>query len=213
MTALDPTRHSEGEFYKFYKNLAQEAFLYEAESGSEEAALWIVNCLPKIQWHIKNLQQLVVTVLDCGFTLYNLALDLKGRYGRPFKMKSWRNKSLESYMLHIKKLRNVQCVPTYMYTLANLIELAIYTSTGNMDLACDRVYGPNAGTRWEGVCGVLAALYMYHAALVDIHKSNLKQAKEKLNGAFDALKIYIFEYSMAAAYCYNVLHGKYNSYR
>ena len=77
-----------------------------------------------------------------------------------------------------------------------------------MTSAHDEAYGANAGTKWEGIFGILVTLYKYHAALIDIHNSKLEQAKENLNGAFDALKIYIFENSMATAYCYNVIHGK-----
>ena len=152
--------------------------------------------------------EVCVIVLNCGFTLYNLALDCKGRYGRTgTTSKVARDKSLRCYRALVNEVTTafaIQQKPTYLNTLADLIEVATYTSTGKMTLAKDMLLKRNCDDDPD----LLAALFSYHAALVDISFSHLPAAKDCLKQAYKVLKCYIFKYSSLTAYSYNVIHGK-----
>ena len=154
------------------------------------------------------LDQVCVIVLNCGFTLYNLAMDRKGRYGRTgHTSKAARDKSLWQYRAlaeFVIEWFGFQQKPTYLNTLADLIELATYTSIGKMTLAKDMLIKHNCNDAPD----LLTALFTYHAALVNISFSKLPAAKNCLEEAYEVLKCYIFKYSSLTAYSYNVIHGK-----
>ena len=154
------------------------------------------------------LDQVCVIVLNCGFTLYNLAMDRKGRYGRTgHTSKAARDKSLWQYRglaNYVNEGFAIQQKPTYLNTLADLIEVATYTSTGKMTLVRDMLLN----RRCNDAPDLLAALFSYHAALVNISFSKLPAAKNCLEEAYEVLKCYIFKYSSLTAYSYNVIHGK-----
>ena len=168
LEAFDNAKHTPEEFSDFYKKLVKEAFRHGSEFGSEQTSLWILNCLPKVCEYLNTkLDQVSVIVLNCGFTLYNLALDHKGRYGRGGSSKFPRVESLWHYRAlagYVNERFAIQQKPSYLNTLADLIEVASYTSTGKMTLAKDMLIKD----KYEDAPDLLVALFAYHAALVNI---------------------------------------------
>ena len=90
LSVLDHTCYSQDQLKFLYMRLANEAFQFASETGSEAIGIWLFNCTPKIFCNLQNVNDQVVVLLFCGITYYNIARDMRCRYGRSLSLReSW----------------------------------------------------------------------------------------------------------------------------
>ena len=210
MVEIKEAKLTEEEFFHVYKQLASEAFLYGAESGSEKAGSWILTCIQDISSNVGNKDKAFIILLDCGFTLYNLLLDVKGRFGRGFKTKEDRERNIEDYKIRVADFSKDFNIPPeakhHLNALTDLIELANRTSTYKEANDTEKKV---LGYLNRGIPKFLSALLKYHLGLIAFTESNDQAAKKYLYSAYDYLKVYIVQSTSPSAYCFNIIHGKY----
>ena len=210
MAEIKGAKLTEEEFFYVYKQLAHEAFLYGAESGSEKTGSWILVCLRNISSDVRNKNKAFVILLDCGFTLYNLVLDVKGRYGRGKRTKEIRECNIQDYKSRVADFRKYFNIPQeakyYLNVLTDLIELAKRTSTYK---EAKDIKEKVLGYLNDDIPKFLSALLKYHLGLIAFTESDNERAKKYLYSAYEFLKVYITKYTSPSAYCFNVIHGKY----
>ena len=210
MVEIKEAKLTEEEFFYVYKQLASEAFLYGAESGSEKAGSWILACVREVSSDVRNKDKAFIILLDCGFTLYNLLLDVKGRYGRGFKTKQDRERNIKDYKIRVADLSKDFNFPPqakhHLNALTDLIELANLTSTykESKDIKEKVLRYLN-----DDIPKFLSALLKYHLGLIGFTESDNEGAKNYLYSAYDYLKVYIVQNTSPSAYCFNIIHGKY----
>ena len=73
----------EGDYYEFYRNIALQAFHYEAITGLIDAIEWVIKFLNKMEHYVKDWFEQYVILVDVGFTMYNYARDAMNRYAIP----------------------------------------------------------------------------------------------------------------------------------
>ena len=203
------------DFFDVYKHVAHEAFLYGAESGAEKTGLWMLTFLDQMNSRIGDMNKAFIILLDCGFTMYNLVLDVKGRYGRGHTTKSIREDSIGLYKEKVKlfqdHFRNQKDASHYhlnaLTALVDLIDLANCTGTYEMDDAETKI--EKLRGKLESIPNFLSALLKYHIALFKVFSCDVHDAKQYLLNAYNSLKVYIIQYTSPSAYCFNVIHGKY----
>ena len=210
MVEIKHAKLTEEEFFYVYKQLACEAFLYGAESGSEKAGSWILTCVREVSSDVGNKDKAFIILMDCGFTLYNLLLDVKGRYGRGFKTKKDREQNIKDYKIRVADFSKDFNIPPeakhHLNALTDLIELANRTSTyKEANDTKDKVLGYLN----KGIPKFLSALLEYHLGLIAFTESDNEGAKKYLYSAYDYLKVYIVQNTSPSAYCFNIIHGKY----
>ena len=215
MTEIRKAKLTKEEFFGVYKQLAQEAFVYGAESGSEKTGLWMVTFLYQMNYRIRDMNKAFIILIDCGFTLYNLVLDVNGRYGRGHTTKGVRENNINNYKKTVVIFQNYFKKPVdakhyylnALTALINLIDLANFTSTHKMDDAKDKM--EKLHDDLENFPNFLSALFKYHIALVYFSSLDRDKAISYLYSAYESLKVYITQYTSPSAYCFNVIHGKY----
>ena len=149
-------------------------------------------------------------MLDCGFTLYNSVLDVKGRYGRGKKTKVAREYDINNYKHRVAVLSNdlPQEAKHYLNALNDLLELANRTSTYK---EAEDLKNKVLGYLNADIPNFISALLNYHLGLDAFSKSDAKKekAREYLQSAYESLKCYVSKNTSPSAYCFNVIHGKY----
>ena len=212
---IEKAKFTKEEFFDIYKLLAHEAFLYGAESGSENTIRWILTCFYKMSSLVENKNKVLILLLDCGFTLYNSVLDVKGRYGRGKKTKNTRDYDIQDYKRKVKAFSDDSAIPQeakrYLDALNDLIEFANCTSTHK---EAEDMKKKVLGYLNKGIPKFISALLKYHLGLdafaeSDAKKEEKEKAREYLQSAHESLKIYMSQNTSPSAYCFNVIHGKY----
>ena len=198
----------------FYRNLAVEAYYYAAESGSEYAIIWFLNCTCKLFHLIKDDKNFHwMMMLHCGFILYNLVFDLKRRYAALpssaenllFAVGEYRNQAeyfvslyLDSLTNEGEILRTLRCIiltSLYSHMLEqSKVESMIYLTRQTMNLR-------------KVVPSLFIGLRLYEEGMVAASNSRWPEAKEHFYSSVLYLKKHFKEDSFEAIYFYNSLHG------
>ena len=80
MKAIKVDWYSQEDWQILYRKLVLEARMFASESGSEHVLVWILNCTCKVFVYINDPRYRMALLVDCGFLIYNLILDMTGRY-------------------------------------------------------------------------------------------------------------------------------------
>ena len=211
---------TEKDLKKLYTSLAIEAFHYTAESGSEYAIIWFLNCTCKMFYYITDKNFHWMLLLHCGFFFYNLTLDLKGRYAVMYKSQSelldavgeYKNQVEHFELVHADSLSNEGEI---LRILRIVILSALRSNTwdrSDTELKAPLV-GDAISSSWEILPDVLRALYLYEEGLIASSSCSWSEAKKRFFQSFRILEEHFGEESVEAIYCYNSLHGEfYNLY-
>ena len=206
--------HSIEDWKKLYEKLAMEAFHYAAESGSEYAMIWFLNCTCKMFYYIKDENFHWIMMLHSGFTLYNLALDFKGRYAAMYKSLYELFDAINEYEKlseHFLLANNVHVTikGQILRIMLHIIVTALRNSSWNLPEAQKAAEATR--TKIESFIGIVPSIFRALCSYEEGQVANLNcdwlEAKQRFFTCFSFLKKHFEEESIEAIYCYNSLHG------
>ena len=210
--------------------LSLDAYKFASETGSEKAILWMLNLTPKIRHYVDDLDFWYASLVFCGFLMYNMALDLKERYGHTAITEDTWLECIVQYKKQIElfkkydKVFNIEAKVEIknLTLLSQLIQIAfnecICIKNTDLDVLEKLVTKYERKIRSSSndrktigkISKLLIGLGFYHAGLFYVERKDWIQASKYLQIAFDLLKKHSNLESTATAYFYNVLHGKLN---
>jgi len=202
-------------WFLFYVYVANEAFQYQAKSGSVTAVEWVLEIIQAEGLQTKMTSKEVnIVLVYIGLSLYNFSRDIRYRYGVTDETLLRFYRQYDRYNVLIKKLdhyaENVSHQDvTHLRFFMNIIYIAFVRNTSTKDK--HRCAKAKAMLDEQFRCSFqlpkfLIGLYRHHAATMTSKEKG--DVLMKLFDAMQELEEFKDERSIFASYYYDVIYGK-----
>ena len=194
---------------EFFQLVATEGSLFLAESGSEEALHWLVDCISMILGprNEKSIQMFAI-LLTVVYTFFDFALDVKRRFGiTDEKISSFCN-AVKEFKTILKQLmvkigeRNGKTFISFM----NIVACTYYINIGKFFIASHMKNEVDDSSIYS--FPTFYALHYYNKGLLAIHYKEFDDAEKFLTNAFRLIKIQVLGFPTKTRYLSDILFGE-----
>ena len=194
---------------EFFELVATEGSLLLAESGSEEALHWLVDCTSMITClPNKRSVQMFAILLTVLYTFFDFALDVKRRFGITDEKISSFRKAAKKFKITIKKLV-LKIGELNSITFVSLMKIAICTYYINIGSFCLANYmKEEINEYFVDSSPTFCALHYYNKGLLAIHYKKFDDAEELLTDAFGLIKNQVLGFPTKTRYLCDILFGE-----
>ena len=194
---------------EFFELVATEGSLLLAESGSEDALHWLVDCTSMITCLPKRRSvQMFAILLTVVYTFLDFALDIKRRFGITDEKISSFCKATKKFKITIKKLilkigeRNGKA----FISLMKIATCTYYINIGSFCLANYMKEEINEYFIYSSP--TFYALHYYNKGLLAIHHKKFADAEELLTIALRLIKNQVLGFPAKTRYLCDILFGE-----
>ena len=194
---------------KFFDLVATEGSLFLAESGSEEALHWFVDCMNMLPY-IRNKKsvQMFAILLTVLYTFFDFALDVKRRFGITDEKISSFFKAVKEFKTILKQLmvKIGEHNGTAFISFMNIAACTYYINIGKFFLA--NYMKNEVDESFIDSSPTFSALHYYNKGLLAIHNKEFDDAEELLTNAFRLIKDQVLGFPTKTRYLCEILFGE-----